>query len=101
MSTLTQKLEQHMQGMEDVEVNISTCSSTKLLMSYYGSLGLTQDTSIADWMYGISTGKYPAYSSITRAIRKARGNNTSWMKTRKTVDSQVKSIEQEVGYADR
>ena len=34
-----------------------------------------------EWFIGLATKKYPTYTSITRAIRKARELNPQWKKT--------------------
>ncbi len=62
------------------------------------ALGVAQNTSFTDWMYGIAKGTYPAYGSVTRAIRQARYNNTNWKKDRTQVAEEVTTTKQEVGY---
>ena len=79
--------------------NIPTTSNTMILKSYYIELGVTSTTTFGTWMHGIATHKYPAYGSVTRAIRKARENNPQWRKLRATKQKQVEDVKEEVGYA--
>ena len=85
-----------MRGLEELGHDLSAFPSTKILMSYYRYLGVSPDTSFSNWMHGVGTGKYPAYGSITRAIRAVRSNNPSWRKKRK--QQQVDAVKTEVGY---
>jgi len=94
--TLTDKLEAHMGDLESKGIDIASKSNTKILQSYYMSIGMKYSTSFGQWMHGVSTGEYPAYSSVTRAIRKARENTPRWRKS--TVDKEVKQVKEEVGY---
>ena len=96
MSTLTNKLTEFMQDIEDEGETVGRLSSTKILLRYYMSIGLTNDTTFRGWMVGVSGGGFPAYSSVTRAIRKARSDNPRWIKH--NVDKEVAAVKKEVGY---
>ena len=96
--TLTDKLEGHMSRLETTGSNIQTMSSMKILESYYYSIGVTSDMGFPTWLYGVSTNIFPAYESVTRAIRKVRENNPQWRKIRSTKKKQIEDVAKEVGY---
>ena len=96
--TLTTKLEKHIKQLEEQGKIISITSSTRILQSYYRSLGVDSSTTFHEWMHSIASNRYPVYSSVTRAIRKARELHPKWKKQRNTVDNQIRDIREEVGY---
>ena len=96
--TLTDKVEDYMEYMEKVHnVNISQTSSTHILASYYRSLGVDEDTSFQHWMQKVAQGTLPLYSSLTRAIRKARENTPRWRKEAKQKRKEQDDTKAEVG----
>jgi len=94
--TLVDNLAVHMDAMEELGHTISTTSNTKILSSYYSSLGVSESTSFSNWIVGTAKNKYPAYGSVTRAIRKCRVANKEWRKKRK--QQEVDYVKAEVGY---
>ena len=76
--------------------NLSTMSSQKILHSYYRNIGVSPETTFEEWVYIMAEGTYPAYGSVTRAIRAARRNNPEWRKKHK--QQQVDAVKTEVGY---
>ena len=95
---LVDKLIIHMEWMESNGAVIKTKSSSKILMSYYMSLGVTNNTTMTEWLMGIGHKKYPAYGSVSRAIRKAREVNPQWKKNAQQVEDEVSTVKEEVGY---
>ncbi len=94
--TLTEKLTAHMKVLEYNNKDISTMSNSKLVLSYYYTLGMSMNESVSEWILGTATGKYPHYESVTRAIRKARELNPKWRKPNK--QKEVDTVKEEVGY---
>ena len=94
--TLVDKMAIHMDSMEELGHTISTTSNTKILSSYYSSLGVSGSTSFSIWMNGIAEGKLPPYSSVTRAVRACRVANPEWRKKRK--QQEVDYAKADVGY---
>jgi len=94
--TLTEKLEEYMRKMQKDGIDLSTVSSADILTGYYVNLGVSSQTSFLLWMHKIKEGEYPAYGSVTRAIRAARVNNPEWRKKNK--QQQVEKVKKEVGY---
>ena len=95
--TLAEKIEEWLLDLEDT-VNISTTSSSKLVQWYYMSLGVSPTDSFSSWMLGLSNGDYPAYGSITRAIRKCRQNKPRWRKESSRKSKEQDNVKSEVGY---
>lgn len=51
-----------------------------------------------EWFIGLATKKYPTYTSITRAIRKARELNPHWKKDYQQKQNEISNFKIEVGY---
>ena len=96
--TLIDKMTVYIQSLEDKGMNISNTSSTRILQYYYRTLGVAQKTTFTDWLYGVAKGKYPAYGSVTRAIRQCRLNTPRWSKKHTVKTKQIKDTKEEVGY---
>ena len=92
--TLTEKMEDFMSDMR----NLPRTSNTAILKEYYHYLGVEPTTGFTEWLQGIAVNRYPAYGSVTRAIRKARENNPEWRKAPKQKQQQVDNTREEVGY---
>ena len=52
-------------------------------------------------VFGVANGTYPAYSSVTRAIRLCRQRNPKWKKPKTRVTKEVTNTKKEVGYNGR
>jgi hypothetical protein len=98
MSTLKDKIAVHIDRLEEMGYNIPETSNTKILTTYYATQGVTEETSFNNWIQSIATGKLPAYSSVTRAIRLCRVLNGRWSKKRKVKQEQIDGVKEEVGY---
>jgi hypothetical protein len=96
--TTTEKLITFLEERERNNFEIKNASSIFLVQSYYKSLGLDGKTTVNDWFIGLATKKYPHYSSVTRAIRKARELNPRWKKDREKKETEINNFEKEVGY---
>ncbi len=77
---LTNKLVDFLTEQELKNYEIKNASSTLLIRSYYEHLGITDDTTMNEWFIGLLIKKYPHFSSIKKAIRKARKLNPKWQK---------------------
>jgi hypothetical protein len=95
---LVDRLAIHIDRLEEMGYNIPETSNTKILTTYYGVIGVDSQTSFADWMYGVGKGTYPAYSSVTRAIRLCRVLNSRWSKKSRVKQEQIDGVKEEVGY---
>ena len=96
--TLTEKLEVFIQEKADAGMNIGNTTSTRIAQWYYMEIGVKPNDTFRAWINGVTSGHYPAYGSVTRAIRKCRELHPEWRKssTRKAKD--VKDVKTEVGY---
>ncbi len=97
--TLTMKMIDFMEKL-DIEIKVKKASNLRITSAYYNSLGITENTTMNEWINGVSTHKYPEYESITRAIRKARELNPQWQKPKKQVKNEIDLVEKEVGYKE-
>ena len=80
------------------KVYIPKASNTQILISYYSSLGVDYRTTFHDFLRGVSHKRYPAYSSVTRAIRLAREKHIAWEKEHTTKIDEIISVKEEIGY---
>ena len=96
--TLTDKMVTYLEQVERAGINPADYSGVTILQRYYEHLGMEPDLPVGEWFSNISKRKYPAFASITRAIRKARELNPRWRKEEDLVAEQVENVKQEVGY---
>ena len=66
--------------IQQATIDISETSNTVIINKYYQSIGVTDTTTMNEWFEGIISHKYPAYTSVSRAIRKTRELNPQWQK---------------------
>ena len=95
---LTNKLIAFMSDAESRGVNPKDYSGVFILQRYYEYIGMEPDLPVGEWFSNITKRKYPAFASITRAIRKARELNPQWRKDEEQVAEEVKDFKENVGY---
>ncbi len=93
--TLTKALVDYMKTIEH-NTDIPNISNSLLAIRYYNYTGVDTSVSAALFFVKMNNGSYPQYSSVTRAIRKARTIHPRWKKHRK--QKQIDKVKQEVGY---
>ena len=98
MMTLTQKLTEYMNELEEQGRVLSSTPSTFILMGYYRTLDVTSSTTMASYMAAVSNRVVPAYESVTRAIRKSRELTPRWKKNSNQVEDEVQHTQDVVGY---
>ncbi len=60
------KQEIHKFVKDNQEANLST---TKLIQAYYVSKGITETTTVKEWLLGVTSNKYPAYTILRKHIK--------------------------------
>lgn len=99
--TLTQKLTVFIQSLEDRGFEPSTMTGINILMMYYNTLDVNQDTTFYEFSFMVRDKTLPAYESVTRAIRKARELTPRWRKAEERVVAEIERTREEVGYDER
>ena len=88
-----------MDGLEKQGIDVSTLNSQKIVLTYYHNFfGIDAETKMYEYFRLFTSGKVPAYESVTRAIRTARNSNPAWTKPTKEKKKQVKKAKIEIGY---
>lgn len=96
--TLTDEMIVFMTACEAKGIDISNTSGKDILVEYYKSLGLKSTDTFSQWLHLVETKVFPAYASVTRAIRKARELTPRWQKPVAVVGAQIEDVKNEVGY---
>lgn len=61
-------------------IDIPKTSNTKIAMKYYEKRGITDTTSVKDWLVGLAEQKYPEFTTLIKTIKKVRKTKKEWRK---------------------
>jgi len=93
------QIEYIMTGLERKGQDVANMNSQAIVLTFYHNFyDIDEKTSMYEYFKKFSSGKIPAYESVTRAIRKARATNPAWKKPEKSKAKQVDKVKKEVGY---
>ena len=80
-------------------VDIRNTLSWKLMLVFLNEKGVPMNTKAAQWMeMTMNNPKMPSYTSVERAIRKARSMNPKWKKYSAKKKAEIDRVKKEVGY---
>lgn len=96
--TLTEKLEIYMAFIESKGIVVSETGSIDILAGYYLHVGMPRNIEFLSWLKDTQDLKYPAFASVTRAIRKARELHKHWQKPEVVIEEEVTHTKVVVGY---
>ena len=94
--TLTDRVIEYMEELEDVGTDVANTSNSKLVLGYYHSLGMSMDITVSQWLTALAERNYPTYESVVRSIRKARELNPRWRRQKK--QELIDEAREEIGY---